>query len=102
MRSICDNVVDIRQNKALNYIYPRKKKISLFMPYMAFYVCVMFDLHDPKINAYLIERVVLFLYPSSLSIHSIQETSILERVIVEIFSSLLDTFPVPASYFLLI
>ena len=56
----------------------------------------------PKIIAYLIERVVLFFYPSSFPIHSIQETSILEGVVMEIFSCLLDTFPVPASFFLLI
>ena len=44
----------------------------------------MFDLHVPKIIAYLIERVVYliervvyFLYPSSSLMHSIQETSIL-------------------------
>ena len=56
----------------------------------------------PKVIAYLIERVVLFFYPSSFPIHSIQETSILEGVVMEIFSCLLDTFPVPASFFLLI
>ena len=56
----------------------------------------------PKIIAYLIERVALFFYPSSFPIHSIQETSILEGVVMEIFSCLLDTFPVPASFFLLI
>ena len=56
----------------------------------------------PKIIAYLIERNVLFLYPSSFPIHSIQETLILEGVIMEIFSCLFDTFPVPAGYFLLI
>ena len=62
----------------------------------------MLDLHVPKIIASLIERVMLFLYPSSFPIHSIQETPILEGVIMEIFSCLLDTFPVPAIYFLLI
>ena len=62
----------------------------------------MLDLNVVKIIAYLIERVVLFLYPSSFPIHSIRETSILEGVIMEIFSCLLDTFAVPASYFLLI
>ena len=62
----------------------------------------MLDLNVVKIIAYLIERVVLFLYPSSFPIHSIQETSILEGVIMEIFSCLFDTFPVRASYFLLI
>ena len=46
----------------------------------------MLDLHVPKIIAYLIERVVLFLYPSSFPIHSIQETSIFEGVFIEIFS----------------
>ena len=61
----------------------------------------MQDLYVPKIIAYLIERVVLFLYPSSFPIRSIQETSVLEGVI-NIFSSLLDTFPVRANYFLLI
>ena len=62
----------------------------------------MLDLHDPKIVAFLIERVLLFLYTSSFPIHSIQETSILEGVIIEIFSCLLGRFPVGASYFLLI
>ena len=61
----------------------------------------MLELHVPKIIAYLIERVALFLYLSSISIRSIQQTSILEGVVTEI-SCLLDTFPVPASYFLLI
>ena len=65
-------------------------------------LCVMLDLHVPKIIAYLIERVVLFLYPSSSLIHSVQDRSILEGVIMEIFSCSLDTFPVRASYFLLI
>ena len=55
---------------------------------------VMLNLHVLKIIAYLIERVVLFLYPFSFPIHSIQKTSIFERVIMEIFSCLLDTFPV--------
>ena len=59
----------------------------------------MLDLNVVKIIAYLIECVVLFLYPSSFPIHSIQETSILEGVIMEIFSCLFDTFPVRASYF---
>ena len=62
----------------------------------------MLDLHVPNITAYLIERVVLFLYPSSFPIHCIQETSVLEEVIMEIFSCFLDTLPVPVSYFLLI
>ena len=44
----------------------------------------MLDLNVPKIIAYLIERVVLFLYPSSFPIHSIQETSILEGFFIEI------------------
>ena len=34
----------------------------------------------PKIIAYLIERVVLFHFPSSFPINSIQETSILQGV----------------------
>ena len=55
---------------------------------------VMLDLHVPKIIAYLLERVVLFLHPLSFPIHSIQKTSIFEGVIMEIFSCLLDTFPV--------
>ena len=38
LRSISDNVMDIRQHKATNYIYPRSKKIPLFIPYMVFYV----------------------------------------------------------------
>ena len=62
----------------------------------------MWDLHVPKIIVYLIERFVLFFYPYSFLILSIQETSILEGVIMEIFSCVLDTFSVPASYFLLI
>ena len=62
----------------------------------------MFDLHVSKIIACLIEHVVLFLYLSFFPIHSIQEISVLEGVIIEIFSCLLDTFPVPASYFMLI
>ena len=62
----------------------------------------MLDLQFPKIIAYLTELLLLFLYPSSFPIHSIQETSVLEEVITEIFSCLFDTFPVPASYFLLI
>ena len=61
--------------------------------------CVMLDLHVPKIIAYLIKRDVLFLYPCSFHIHSIQETSIFE-VIMEIFSCLLDTFPVRMIYLL--
>ena len=56
----------------------------------------------PKIIAYLIECVVMFLYHSPFPIHSIQETLVLEGVILEIFSCLLDTFSVPASYFMLI
>ena len=52
----------------------------------------MLDLHVLKIIAYLIERVVLFLYPSSFPIHSIQETSILEGVFMEIFSCCLIHF----------
>ena len=60
----------------------------------------MLDLHVPKVIAYLIERVVLFLYPSSFPIHSIEEISVLEGVFMEIFSCLLDTFPVLESYFL--
>ena len=65
-------------------------------------LCVILDLHVPKIIAFLIECVVLFLYPSSFPIHSIQETSILGGVVVEIISCLLDTIPVLASYFMLI
>ena len=61
----------------------------------------MLDLDVPKIIAYSIEGVVLFLYPSSFPIHSIQETSILKGAIMEIFSCLLDTFLVRGSYFLL-
>ena len=62
----------------------------------------MSDLHVPKIIAYLIERVMLFIYASSFPIHSIQETSVMAGVIMKIFSCFLGTFPVPASYFLLI
>ena len=46
----------------------------------------MLGLHVPKIIAYLFERFVLFLYPSSYPIHSIQETSILEGVIWELIA----------------
>ena len=60
--------------------------------------CVMLDLYVPKIIAYLIKRVVLFLYPSSFLIHSIQETSILEGVTMEIFYCLLDKFTVRACF----
>ena len=49
----------------------------------------MLDLDVPKIIAYLIEHVELFLYPSSFPIHPTQETSILEGVFMEIFSSCL-------------
>ena len=62
----------------------------------------MWDLHVPKIIVYLIERFVLFFYPYSFPILSMHETSFLEGVIMEIFSCLLDTFSVPASYFLII
>ena len=62
----------------------------------------MFDLHVPKIIACLNERVVLFRYPSSFPIHSIQETSVLKGIIMEMFFCLIDTFPVRGSYFLLI
>ena len=65
-------------------------------------LCVVSDLNVPKIIAYLIGRIALLLDPSSFLIHSIQEILILIRVIMETFSCLLDTFPVPASYFLLI
>ena len=101
-RSISDNAVNIRQHNHLT-IYTQEER-KFHFSYHTFHVilCVMFDLHVPKIIAYLIRRVVLFLYHSSFLIHSIQETSILEGVIMEIFSFLLETFPVPASYFLLI
>ena len=52
----------------------------------------MLDLHVPKIIAYLIERIVLFLYPSSFPIHSIQETSVLEGVIMKIYLACLIHF----------
>ena len=51
-------------------------------------MCYVGLTYVPKVIAYLIERVVLFLYPSSFPIHSIQETSILEEVFIEIFSVL--------------
>ena len=70
---------------------PKKKENSTFHIIYGI-LCVMLDLHVPKIIAYLIERIVLFLYPSSFPIHSIQETSVLEGVIMKIFSCLLDTF----------
>ena len=62
----------------------------------------MLDLHVPKIITHLIEHITLFRYPSSFPIHSVQEASIIEGVIMEIFSCLLDTFPVRASYLPLI
>ena len=51
---------------------------------------------------YLIASVVLFLYPVSFPIHSIQQTSIREGIVMGIFSYLHDTYPVRASYFLLV
>ena len=48
----------------------------------------MLDLHVPKVIAYLIEHIALFPYPSSFPVHSTQETSILEGIIMEIFSLL--------------
>ena len=62
----------------------------------------MLDLHVPKTTAYLIERVVLFLCPSSFLTQSIQERLILEGVIMKIFSCLFGTFPVRVRFFLLI
>ena len=62
----------------------------------------MLGLHIPKIIAYLTERYVLLLHPSSFPIHSIRETSIPQGVIMKIFSCLLDMFPMRESYFLLI
>ena len=55
-------------------------------------LCVMLDLHVPKIIAYLIELVVLLFDPSSFSINSIQETSILEGGIMEISLACLIRF----------
>ena len=55
-------------------------------------MCYVGVTYVPKIIAYLIERVVLFLYPSSFPIHSIQETSILEGVFMGIFSGCLIRF----------
>ena len=52
----------------------------------------MLDLHVPKIIAYLIERVVLFLYPSPFTTQSIQETSILEGFFMEVFPCCLIRF----------
>ena len=54
----------------------------------------MLDLHVRKIIAYLIERVFVSL--------SFVFSSFLEGVIMEIFSCLVDRFPVRTSYFLLI
>ena len=62
----------------------------------------MLDLHVLKIIACLIVRIVLFLDPSSFTIHSIQETPVLEEVLMEIFSCLFDTFLTGACDFLLI
>ena len=56
----------------------------------------MLDLHVPKIIVYLIDHIVLFLYPPSFPMQSIPGTSIF---IMEIISCLFDTFPVRASYF---
>ena len=50
----------------------------------------MLDLHVPKTIAYLVEGVVLFVYLSSFLISSIQETLMLEGVIIQIFSCFLD------------
>ena len=55
-------------------------------------LCLTLDLYVPEIIAYLIERVVLFLYPFSFPIHSIQETSILEGVIMKYFIACLRHF----------
>ena len=80
------------------------KHLTIYTTFHIIYVilCVMLDLHVPKIIAYLIDRVVLFLYPSFFPIHAIQKKLIFEGVIMEIFSSWLDKFLVCASYFLLI
>ena len=82
------------------YIPKKKENSTLYTIYGI--LCVMLDLHVPKIIAYLIEGLVLFFYASSFPLHSIQQTSILDGVIMEILSCLLGRFPVRASYFLLI
>ena len=80
------------------------KHLTIYTTFHIIYVilCVMLDLHVPKIIAYLIERAVFFLYPSFFPIHAIQKKLIFEGVLMEIFSSWLDKFPVCASFFLLI
>ena len=73
LRCVSDNVIHIREHKAPNYIYPRRKKNPLFHTIYSI-LCVMLDLHVPKIISYFIECVVLFLYLSSFWIHSVQKT----------------------------
>ena len=87
LRSISDNAVNIRQHKTLNYIYPRRKKILLSISCMAFNV-LCWTYMSPR-SLLIWSNVVLFLYSSSFSIHSIQEISILEGVVMEIFSYLI-------------
>ena len=86
LRSIFDNVVKLNNIKHLAIYIPKKKENSTFHTIYGI-LCVMLDLHVPKIIAYLIERIVLFLHLSSF---------------MEIFSCLFDTFPVRPVYFLLI
>ena len=80
---------------------PMKKENSTFHAIYGI-LCVLLDLHFPNIIAYFLERIEFFHYSSSCSIYSILEMSVLEGVIMEISSCLLDKFPVIARYFQLI
>ena len=69
------------------------------MLYMAFYVLCGTYMSQRSLLNWLNELYCFFFFFFSILIHSIQETSIPEGVIMEIFSYLLDTIPVPAIYF---
>ena len=63
LRSISDNVVNIRQHKALNYIYPRRKKIPFFMPYMAFFVLCLTYMSPRSLLVWLNTLCCFFIFP---------------------------------------
>ena len=96
LRSVSNDVVKFDNIKHLSMYIQEEKKLRFS------YLSVMLDLHVTKIIAYLIERILLFLYPSCFPIQAIQETSILEEVIKKILPYLSDTIPVRSSHFLLI
>ena len=73
LRFISENMVNIRQHKAPNI--PKKKENCTFRIIYEI-LCVLLEFHVAKIIAYLIERIVLFVYTSSFLIHSIQKTLI--------------------------